>query len=271
MARARIASAVALMLGMAISSVAEAALEPHRAAYRLTLAAKQQATPLSDVRGGLVIEWERACDGWLSQQRLFFMARSEEGDQFGQDVRYSSWEASDGRRMRYSVRSFEGEVLQEEYRGEARVDPGDGGIATFSTPPDEEVALPPGTIFPTDHMERVLSAADEGVQVISHEVFDGWGLDALTQITSVIGPPRMLEPIAGEAGEQTDGEQAGGGRAWPVSMAYYNEAKGADLPEFEASFLLTQGGVLRDLMLDYGEFKLDAVLERLELLTPPDC
>jgi hypothetical protein len=265
------ASTVALLLGMAVGSEAQAALEPHRAAYRLALAAKQEATPLSDVQGGLVIEWERACDGWLSQQRLFFIARSEEGDQFGQDVRYSSWEAIDGLRMRYSVRSFEGEQLQEEYRGEAQVDPGDGGVATFSTPPDAEVALPPGTIFPTDHMERVLSAAGEGVRVISHEVFDGWGLDALTQITSVIGPPRMIEPIAGEAGLQTGGEQAGGGRAWPVSMAYYNQAKGADLPEFEASFMLTEGGVLRNLVLDYGEFKLDAVLERLELLTQPDC
>jgi hypothetical protein len=253
MARAWMAIGGVLVLGTAVSSVAEAALEPHRAAYRLTLAARQQATPLSDVQGGLVIEWQRACDGWLSQQRLFFMAQGEEGDRFGQDVRYSSWEASDGSRMRYTVRSFEGEAVQEEYRGDAELDHGAGGVAAFRTPPNEKVVLPPGTIFPTDHMERVIRAAEQGVangiRVISHEVFDGWGLDALTQITSVIGPPRKLEPFAGDAGAP-----AGGGRAWPVSMAYYNEAKGAELPE-----------------LDYGEFRLDAVLERLELLASPGC
>jgi hypothetical protein len=34
---------------------------------------------------------------------------------------------------------------------------------------------------------------------------------------------------------------------------------------------LVENGVLSELVLDYGDFSLDATLERLELLERPDC
>jgi hypothetical protein len=120
-------------------------------------------------------------------------------------------------------------------------------------------------VFPTDHLQRVLAGALEGVHFLSHEVFDGWGFDALTQITSVIGRPKEMGPPTGDATSAVEG------RAWPVSMAYYNVEHATDTPEFEANFLLGENGVLSDLVLDYGDFSLDATLEKLELLERPDC
>jgi hypothetical protein len=258
--------ALALFVAAAPLPAAGATLEPHLAAYRLGLHARRGASALLEVRGGLVIEWRLACDGWLSRQRLGFVATTEEGQGFSHDVRFSSWEATDGSRLEYTIRSFGDEGPQEAYRGEAVLERGaGGGVASFAEPQEQDVKLPPGTIFPTDHLQRVLSGAEEGTHFLSHEVFDGWGFDALTQITSVIGQAKQVEPppqaaLAGAAG-----------RAWPVSMAYYNVENSTDTPEFEASFLLIENGVLSELVLDYGEFSLDATLEKLELLEPPDC
>ena len=81
---------------LALSSAASAALESHRAAYRLTLDQAKGVNGLSGVDGGLVIEWKRACDGWLSHQRLGFIASTDAGARFSHDVRFSSWEATDG-------------------------------------------------------------------------------------------------------------------------------------------------------------------------------
>ncbi len=257
---------LALIVAAAPWPAAAATLKPHIAAYRLGLHEKRGASALLEVRGGLVIEWQQACDGWLSRQRLGFVASTEEGQGFSHDVRFSSWESNDGSRLEYTIQSFGDDGPQEAYRGEAKLDEGAaGGVASFAEPEAEDVRLPAGTVFPTDHLQRVLTGAEEGMHFLSHEVFDGWGFDALTQITSVIGQPQQLEaaadsPLAGAAG-----------RAWPVSMAYYNIQDGADVPEFEASFLLVENGVLSELVLDYGEFSLDATLEKLELLPPPDC
>ena len=246
------------------SFAAGAVLQPHVAAYRLSLAGQPTlGIPFSEVRGGLVIEWRRACDGWLSRQRLAFVGTLEEGGNLSHDVRFSSWEALDGSRMRYSYRSYGDQELQEDFRGEAWLEPSAGGVATFSEPSEHQVELPPETIFPTAHIEEVLEEARAGARFVSHQVFDGAGFDSLTQITSVIGQARTAEPSA------KDG--AAGGRAWPVSMAYYDLHEASDTPKFEAEFLLGENGVLRDVVLDYGDFQLDATLEKLDLMPPPDC
>ena len=104
------------------SSASVDALESHRAAYRLKLDQSHRMSGLSGVNGGLVIEWRRACDGWLSHQRLGFIAATEGGGDFSHDVRFSSWEAVDGSEMRYTIRSFDGDQLREEYMGNARID-----------------------------------------------------------------------------------------------------------------------------------------------------
>jgi hypothetical protein len=266
MFRVWISMTATLLLCTAASALAQAALQPHLAAYRLTLDSQAgSANALLDVRGGLVIEWQRECDGWVSRQRLGFVASTESGETISHDVRFSSWEAGDGSRLRYVVRSYENDELQEEYRGIAELGSHNGGKADFSAPHEEAVALPPGTVFPTAHMQLVLQAAEAGRRFVSHEVFDGFGFEALTQVTSVIGAPRPLEPLPGHAPD------VGSKSAWPVSMAYYNVGGGEAGPDFQASFLLDDKGVLYDVKLDYGDFRLAASLERLELFDGPDC
>lgn len=259
---------VLMAVGSFISPAAAlAALEPHRAAYRLSLSGNQMRSGISSVNGGLVIEWKRACDGWLSHQRLGFVAAMEAGIDFRHDVRFSSWEAMDGSKMRYTVRSYDGDVLREEYLGEATLDSSaSGGIASFTKPDSRDVVLPPGTVFPTDHINRVLAEANGGNSFVSHEVFDGWGYDALTLVTSAIGHQRPFTPSS-EREIPSDPE----GEVWPVSMAYYNSAEKSDLPEFEAEFMLTEQGVLQELLLDYGDFRLKATLTEFEILDGPPC
>ena len=264
----RLGCAVAIGLAaFTASSAALAALESHRAAYRLKLDNSHRMSGLAGVNGGLVIEWQRACDGWLSHQRLGFVAATEGGADFTHDVRFSSWEASDGSAMRYTVRSYDGDRLREEYMGKARIDSAEsGGTASFTKPDEREVPLPPGTVFPADHFNRILAEADKGNAFISHEVFDGWGFDALTQVTSVIGQQRAYEPSNDrELSSKPDAE------AWPVSMAYYNLVDQSDVPEFEAKFMLTEEGVLQELLLDYGDFRLKATLSEFERLDEPAC
>jgi hypothetical protein len=264
MAGSRISGLLAALLVVTWSFCASAALEPHVAAYRLTLArGPTLGVPFTEVRGGLVIEWRLACDGWLSRQRLAFVGTLDEGGDLSHDVRFSSWEALDGSRMRYSYRSYGDDELQEDFRGEARLEPSTGGVATFAEPSQREVALPADTIFPTKHIQKVLDRALAGDRFVSHRVFDGAGFDSLTQITSVIGRPQTAKPLARNP---TDGA-----RAWPVSMAYYDLQESDDTPKFEAAFLLGENGVLREVVLDYGEFQLNATLEKLELLDRPDC
>src|SRR5262245_29800872 len=149
MARSRFLGLLAALLA-APWPAASATLTPHVAAYRLSLADRTGiGNPFIEVQGGLVIEWRLACDGWLSRQRLAFIGTLQEGGNLGHDVRFSSWESLDGSHMRFSYRSYDDRQMQEEFRGEARLEHSRGGVANFTTPGVRRVVLPHGQIFQT--------------------------------------------------------------------------------------------------------------------------
>ena len=258
-------AAAAALIAMAAPAVAAAPavdLLSHRAAYRLSLAQAESGSSLAHVRGGLVLEWRAACDGWLSQQRLGFVAESDDGPGFSYDVRFSSWESLDNTQLRFNVRSFDGPKMQEEFRGLAKLlAPGGSGTAHYQIPDGEDVALPAGTIFPTEHVADLIAAAQAGEHILSRQVFDGSGEDALTKATAVIG-----------AGKNSALPSGGGEELrWPVSIAYFAMDGDDTLPQFEIAFDLSVGGVLSNVRLDYGEFTLKADLEKLETFARPDC
>jgi hypothetical protein len=253
-----------LAVAMLLAQPAAAAVEllSHRAAYRLSLAeGTDPAAGVTGVRGGLVLEWRDSCEGSISTQRLGFVASVGEGPDFAYDVRFSSWESPDSRRLRFNVRSFDGGELFEEYQGEAVLDDAGGGRAAFAKPSGEAIELPRGTLFPTDHMRRLIEGAEQGDVVVSHDVFDGSGMEGLSRVTAVIGRGR---PVA-------SGADASGKLRWPVSLAYHPVGGADDMPSFELSFELSDRGVLHDLVLDYGDFALQGELEQLETFEAPRC
>lgn len=250
------------VLVLAQPAAAAVELLSHRAVYRLSLVeGSGPAGGFTNVTGGLVMEWRDSCYGSISNQRLGFVARFDDTPGFAYDVRFSSWESRDSHQLRFYVRSFDDGTLFEEFRGEASLGDDGAGTASFEQPVGESVALPRGTLFPTEHLRRLIEGAERGEMVVSHDVFDGSGLEGLSRITAVIGRSKAV----------AKDEAASGERRWPVSLAYH-EASGTDeLPDFEISFDLSERGVLYDVVLNYGDFALKADLERLETFEAPDC
>jgi hypothetical protein len=254
---------LALLAVLAPTAPAAAPVEllPHRAAYRLSLADTDRAARLERVQGGLVLEFRATCDGWVSQQRMGFVAEPAEGPGFTYDVRSSTWESRDRTQLRFNVRSYDGKELQEEFRGLARLEaPGGKGTARYTEPEDTAVELPPGTIFPTEHVQELITAARAGERFLSRPVFDGSGEDALTTATAIIGEPKAATLRNG----RTE-------RRWPISLAYFPQGKDDMLPQTELTFELGEDGVFHAFVLDYGDYALKAELEKLEPFEQPTC
>lgn len=237
----------------------------HRAAYRLSLTKPSGGggvgTGMESVRGGLVLEWRADCTGWLSQQRLGFVMKPSEGPDVSQDVRFSSWEAADFTQLRFQVRTFEDGKEKEAVSGAAALTgPGKEGEARYTQPQPTRVELPPGTLFPTEHVRHLIRMARSGERLVSNYVFDGSGPDALNLVTAIIGQPMQAARDDGAAEQR-----------WPVHLAYYDVDSLDALPEFQVRFMLSESGVLHEIVLDYGDFALKGELEKLERLSEPKC
>ncbi len=212
------------------------------------------STAGSSSNGGRPATAGSAISAWPSPRT------TDEGPGFSYDVRFSSWESRDGTELRFTTRSSDGSEPPDIYKGDAALSrAGATGMARFDQPQGASIVLPSDTIFPSRQMRDLIGAAMAGRPLLTSTVFDGSGLDALSQVTAAIGRPHEVE---------TDGKSE---KRWPVSLAYFKQGSKDAVPDFELAFDLAPGGVIYNVVLDYGDFTLKADLEKLEILPAPRC
>ncbi|MGQ9367322.1 cell envelope integrity EipB family protein [Azospirillum sp. ST 5-10] len=259
---------VALVVGAGVTATAvQAAPEilPHRALYKMSLLKARNSSKVADVSGLMSFEWADACDGWTTQQRFQLRFVYAEGDETTMSTTYTTWETKDGTRYRFNVRKLIDGDLDEEVRGSARLEAqGGGGVAMFAAPEEQEMELPPGTMFPTAHTIALLEHAAAGDVFLNRPVFDGADAEGATEISAVIGKPTPATSGVG-------GDLLAGKTGWPVRMAFFPLDGDAAQPEYEMSLHLLRNGVAESMQIDYGDFTVDAVLERLEALPRSGC
>lgn len=255
-----------LPLGPA-GGAAAATFTPHRAVYDISLADAGSGGSVARAHGKLEFEWADVCTGWTVSQRTRVEMVSAEGQviEFGWTL--NALEAKDGRHYRFFIRRLDAGGPAEELRGEASLrDPGRGGLATYSEPAAREVVLPKGTLFPTAHSLLLIEAATRGELPLWRMVFDGSGDEGLFGVNAV--PLRAL-PADGEprfASPLLDGQ-----KSWRIHLAYFGSDQSVAAPEHEQSLRLFANGVVDDLILDYGDFALRAVLKELAPLPAEGC
>uniref|UniRef100_UPI003BAC3BCD cell envelope integrity EipB family protein n=1 Tax=Stappia sp. TaxID=1870903 RepID=UPI003BAC3BCD len=271
----------ALTLAMAtFAAPAAGAMEllPHRAVYDLSLATRDQASGIAGLRGRMVYEITGgACEGYSISFRFVTQVSDDSGGQRVTDLQTSSYEDADGKTFQFLSKTFVNRKLTEETRGRAIHE--DGRIAIELTKPEERDADVAGkALFPTDHLRKLVAAAERGDQLFIADVFDGSEEgDKVYETTSVIGKPReVADDGRPEADTDTPEAVAAIGELpfWPVTISYFEEESdksGEGLPIYQLSFLLYPNGVNRRLVLDYGSFALNGRLTDLQVLDPVPC
>ena len=220
------------------------------------------------MNGRIVYEFQGSqCDGYTTNFRFVSRIRSSSGDRLT-DQQTSTYEDGAGDTFRFVTKTFIDEKLDKELRGSASRD--DGTLVVELKKPKRSDFVLETALFPTAHINDLLARADAGETVYEKKIFDGSDEgDRVMTTTVILGPEKT--------GSDGDAENAGPLRDNPfrnVSISYFDESKqggGEGLPEYAISFKLYRNGVTRDLMMDYGDFRLTGELEALELFPLADC
>ena len=242
-----------------------AELIPHHAFYNLKLGTKSGQSAIVEASGGMAIEVSETCDAWLTKQRLRLRILRDEGDEVVTDNNFTSWEAKDGLKYRFSVRNRLNGEVNEEFRGEAELKPNGGaGKAIFTQPKRSEVALPKGTLFPTAHVAALIDAARKGTRVYRRVVFDGATVDGPEEINAVLGKPKPLGTLPGL-------EKKVESPSWPMRWAFFPIASKSPAPDYEIDMRMLDDGVVVDVGLVYEDFEVSGNVEYFEPLPRPKC
>jgi hypothetical protein len=262
---------------MAAPAAGKGLLAPHRAIYDVKLVKSHGARNIESVRGRIVYDFSgNACDGYGLQFRQVSELASGRGSSVLSDLRSKTWENGAATKFRFSSENWLNEERAEAVEGHAERT-AKGVTVTLSKPEAATFTLPRTTVFPTEHMRRIIVAAQNGKSILQFPVYDGSDngqklYDTLTVIGKRIAHGER--PPDDAAAKIPDLAKL---PRWPVTISYFERKDeqerrtGEQTPVYVITFELYQNGVSRALVLDYTDFTLRGAMTGFELKKSKPC
>jgi hypothetical protein len=246
-------------------------LAAHRAVYDLSLAESGGTRSVAGARGRIVFDFTGdTCEGYALNYRQVTVLESGETGARTSDLRTTTFEAGDGKSLRFKTESQMDGAVKSAIDGEAELGRGQLAIR-LRRPKPENVRVAGAPLFPSEHMKRLITAARNGERTLAVSVFDGSDDGKKVYETlAVIG--RRIEP--GDADRlEAAARQESLVRVprWPVTLSYFSPGEGERTPIYVLSFEMYENGVSRALRLDYGDFALKGDMQSIEFLPVSAC
>ncbi len=242
-----------------------AELTPHRAIYSLSLGETGSPGRFIGVGGAVKTVLEKACDAWITAERVNMRVTTREGGQVSQDLMYTGWESLDGRRYRFVAYSTtNGE--RKKFKGTARSDPKAAGEAVYSQPKKIIMKLPPGTRFYLGMTSWLIDQAKAGLSRAETVIFDGTDEEGPQRAIVFIVP--LNKPAAGAGNKLGPLLDRPG---WTMRIAFYPLGGRAAEPDYEVQAVVLDNGVTPKLELVFSSFTAIQTLEKIEALEQPQC
>lgn len=273
-------SAAAIVVAACLADPQEAApqddavdLVAHRAVYDLKLSLSRGKRPIESVRGRILYDFAgSSCEGYALQFRQVSEIDTGEGKTLTSDLRATTWEEGSAQSFRFNSQNFINQKLDNDVDGKAERH--DSAVSVNLTKPGaKKVDIEGSSIFPTDHMRRIIKAARASKTILELPVFDGSESgEKVYDTLSVIGQPiapdaKKLEDAAGRSDVLSRLQR------WPVTISYFDKSKkgGEQTPIYSIRFELYENGVSRALALDYVDFVVSGEMTSLELKNSKPC
>jgi envelope integrity protein B len=225
------------------------------------------------VRGRILYDFSgSSCEGYALQFRQVSELDTGEGRTAVSDLRSTTWEDGEAKSFRFNSQNFLNQELGDNVDGQAERR-SDGVAVSLSKPHDKALTLDAATVFPSEHMRRILAAAREGKSILELPVYDGSETgekiyNTLTVIGQAIGPDQR-KPTDAAAGQAS----LAGLKRWPVTISYFERsAKGGEqTPVYAIAFETYENGISRSLTLDYNDFVISGEMSSLEIKDVKPC
>ena len=263
-----VGSASALLAGAPVRAAGVMPLASHRAVYDLTLAESSGDHAPADATGRIAFEFTgSACQGYVTNFRQVTEIQPIEGSMRVSDMRSSTFEDGGAKTFRFRTETNVNGSKDEAIEGTAHK--ADGALAiSLSQPAKASLDVGQDVVFPTEQIERILTAARAGVHTLPLKIFDGSDTGKKIYNTlAVIGGP-AAKPAADKAAQAGPLKSL---RRWPVTISYFDEHKDDSQPDYILSFDLYENGVSGSLRLNYGDFTLKGEMTQFDLLPQKGC
>lgn len=256
----------------AIAAPSAVVLAPHRAVYDMVLSPRQGAGEAQIRTGRMVYEVRGgSCKGYNVSMRWVTQTRGTNGATGVDDLRYVSWEASDGENFTYSSTRYTNNSLVEETEASATKQQDRDGEIILSKPKKMKVVLPKGTLFPTEHVKMLIIDALDGKFLRTDQVYDV--SDDGTSIYNTFALTAPLSNKKRDLGVSFD-PRLKELDAWSTNISYFLKEEGEEgegTPVYEQTFALFANGISTHMRLSTPGIVINAALNELKILPEDNC
>jgi hypothetical protein len=259
-------------------------LVPHKALYDIRLNSARSGSQVVNIRGQMLFEWKPSCEGWITDHRFRLYYDYADAPAMNIESDFSTFESFDQDRLDFSSRRRKDGEVYEELRGHAALEQKEGikgksGKAIYTVPAGLQFDLAAGTMFSTEHTISLLKSARQGSKFMKGAVFDGSDDEGPVEINSFIGKSfakgsrdvlglgKDVEPPQKQQVDTALIDVPG----WKISMAFFPIKSDDPSSDYELTMAFHENGIISDMLVDYGDFKVSQHLVALEKVAPESC
>ena len=252
---------------------------PHQVTYELF---SQTQNGGSVPFGSYRVTLQKTCQKWKYVSRLQLSVGGTEVLQT-----YRTDEALDGGALNFDHKTEQNQQLLAHIKGQASRFGNGNVLVDMESPKSLSFDLPVKTEFAVQHLQTMLTRADQGAGQTDRVVFEGTSERAVQIITEIAKPISVhrfgqtaMDLIADFQKQQAqhgqDVAQDGIGRVWPMQQSAYildaqrNVAMTSD-PVYQFDFNLHETGVAVSMVIHLSDVTLNGVLSELSYQTAPKC
>jgi hypothetical protein len=150
---------------------------------------------------------------------------------------------------------------------------GKTGEVSLKKPKPANFRIPADSVFPTEHMRKIVEMARAGQTLLETPAYDGSDTgQKIYRTLTVIGRPIPADRKPTDAA--ADKPELADMTRWPVTISYFDDKEdrtGEQTPVYALQFELYENGISRALVLDYQDFVISGELTSLDLKKEKPC
>ena len=238
-------------------------LVSHKGYYDLNLKGKNAASFLEGGNGKSTYFFQKTCEGW-SHKENFFISYNLTNKKSAKT--YSMFKSFED----FSSKNFSFEHLDKsDLNGEINY----SGFVKKTTNKllgkliDRDIKNINYTdkiLLPTEHMLKLIKFAKENKPFFNSNVFFGSSKDNLVKkISAFIGKKKLSSTNLNSRMLNK--------KVWPIKLAFYNYKQKKASPETEISLEVDEEGIVHKYNVDYGEYEMSGILEKIETFKETKC
>jgi hypothetical protein len=235
----------------------------HKAFYLLNIKKIDIKSSLKGGKGQSILEMKKVCNGWDVNEDyvlVYELANKKNAKSFSS---YKTYENLDGSQHSFQVNEksdFNGENSFEGYVQKFK----NKIIGLLINKNTKKLSFDNDILFPIEHLKLLINAAKNKEKNFTSKVFFGSNEEKLIKIVSAfIGKKRISKLNKNVSSLKQN--------IWPIKLAFYNIDTKQSKPDYEIKLEIDEDGIIHYYETDYGDFVIEANLEKLSYLDNLKC